>query len=341
MLSLIQEVDMSSVLSGPLRSRLLKLLKATLISLLLVKSTTFGWNMFPSAPSQLSVDQEIPQRLSHTVRILSQDIGARNYAFYGNLRRAAQYIKESFSNLGYAVEEWSYAMEGKGFSNIFVSITKKPFNEYLLIGAHYDSCFNPGADDNASGVAGLLELARQLKDVPINTNVMLVAFVNEEPPFFATENMGSRVFVRQLKEKGIKVRAAIVLEMIGFYTDQPFSQKYLPPLGLFYPNRGNFIALVGNFHSKGIVDFIRKDFQNHRYFPIEALAAPGFIPGINFSDHASFWEAGIPAVMVTDTAYLRNPNYHQPTDTMEKLDFEKMARVIAGLKETILRLANK
>ncbi|MBI5150351.1 MAG: M28 family peptidase [Candidatus Omnitrophica bacterium] len=243
--------------------------------------------------------------------------------------------------MGYNPEEWVYDIDGKTYRNIVVGTNKSFTGEHIIIGAHYDSCFNPGADDNASGIAGLLELARMLKKPDLKVPVMFVAFTNEEPPFFMTGQMGSAVFVRALKESSVKVKAAVILEMIGYYPDGLFSQKYLPLLGPFYPNKADFVAIVGNFASRGVVDFLDNDFKRHQYFPVCALIAPSFVPGINFSDHWSFWQEGYPAVMITDTAYLRNKNYHTATDTVTTLDYEKMAKVVLGLKESIVRLSKE
>ncbi len=317
-----------------------RIIKAAIIVFSLVISTTYGW--IPSAPfhSAGAVDQDLPQRLENTVRALSEDIGPRNYASYENLNKAADFIRFSFREMGYRPEEWAYEAEGRTYRNIVVGAKKNFTGEYIIIGAHYDSCFNPGADDNASGIAGLLELARLLKKSDLRVPVMFVAFTNEEPPFFMTGQMGSSVFVRALKESSVTVKAAVILETIGYYSDGLFSQKYLPLLGPFYPNKADFVAIVGNFASREVVDFFDKDFKRHKYFPVRVLIAPGFVPGINFSDHWSFWQEGYPAIMVTDTAYLRNKNYHAMTDVAATLDYEKMAKVVWGLKETVTRLSN-
>lgn len=325
---------------GALQKIIFRLVGTTFIAFILVMGTTYGWKASNPSLSHIP-SQEISQRLKESVHIISENIGVRNYAYFENLEKTGDYIAASFKEMGYSVEEWPYEADGKQFENIVTRIKNNDTEEYILIGAHYDSCFNPGADDNASGVAGLLELARLLRKESLKTNIMFAAFTNEEPPFFQTDKMGSRIFVGALQKKKIKIKAMIALEMIGFYSDQWFSQKYLPLLGPFYPNKGDFIALVGNFGSKNLVDFIHKDFQKNRYFPMQAIVSPDFVPGINFSDHASFWEAGMDAVMITDTAYLRNKNYHSAGDTIEKLNFEKMARVVMGLKESIVGLSNR
>ncbi len=306
-----------------------------------VIATTYGWRSPANQGSYFKDQPALAQKLAAHVRVLSQHIGTRNYAHYENLQKAADYVKEEFEARGYKIQEQAYTIDGTTYKNIIVKTGESPTGEYIVVGAHYDSCFNPGADDNASGVAGLLELARMLKAEHLETPVMLAAFVNEEPPFFMTDNMGSLVFAKKLSQEGIKVKGAIILEMLGFYSDQRFSQKYPPLFGPFYPNQANFIALVGNFKSKKLVDFIHRDFTKNEYFPMEAVASPEFVPGVNFSDHWSFWQLGYPAVMVTDTAYLRSKHYHQMSDTAETLDYEKMAKVIFGLNRTIAALAQQ
>lgn len=282
--------------------------------------------------------KEAAARLRAIVTHLAENIGIRDHVHYDNLKEAAEYIARSFSELGYNVERQSYRVDGKAFDNI---VARRPDGKkdgkIIVIGAHYDSCFNPGADDNASGVAGLLELAGRFRGRELDSNIQFVAFVNEEPPFFKTELMGSRVYARKLKEAGKKVKAAIVLEMIGYYTDEKDSQRYPLLLGLFYPNRGNFIMVVGNFRSAGLVRKIRNGFRRQSDFPIESIVAPSFIPGIDWSDHASFWKEGYPAVMITDTSYLRNEHYHQPTDLPGTLGYNRMAVMLDGLEKSIIK----
>jgi hypothetical protein len=308
--------------------------------LLVVKATTCGWRLSVPYSLSLSIPQEkTVSHLQETVRMLAEQIGPRNYMTYGNLNKAASYIVSRFQELGYEVETMSYPVNHQRFKNIIAQKSGNDHsNEVLIIGAHYDSCFNPGADDNASGVAALLELARLLKDEKYKTRIKFVAFVNEEPPFFRTEAMGSRVYVSKVKEEGEKIIGAIILEMIGYYSKQANSQRYLPLLGPFYPNKADFIAVVGNFPSRELVSKLVSGFKESSDFPIESLIAPNFIPGLNFSDHASFWEEGFPAMMITDTAYMRNPHYHQASDLPETLNYEKMSLLVHGLQGAILQL---
>jgi hypothetical protein len=204
----------------------------------------------------------------------------------------------------------------------------------IVVGAHYDTVpGSPGADDNASGVAVLLELARL-----VPSGVRFVAFANEEVPYFLGPEMGSFVYAR---ERGAGVRAMFSLEMLGYYSEKPGSQNYPAPLGLFYPERGDFIAFVGDLGARSLVRKAIGVFREKARFPSEGLAAPSFIPGVAWSDHWSFRKHGYPAVMITDTAFYRYPHYHRASDTPDKLDYERMARVTLGLAEMLNELANQ
>ncbi len=316
----------------------LRLTLRGLIALGFIMITTYGWAEPLSVNgNQLREQGEIEQNLKNTVVHLSETIGIRNYKYYKNLNLTADYIIAEFKKFGYEVEIMTYEIENKEYKNIIAKkVDEEETKGVIVIGAHYDSCFNPGADDNASGVAGVIELARIFKDKQSEDALRFVAFVNEEPPFFQTDQMGSFVYAKKMKEKGENIKTAIILEMIGFYTDKKNSQRYPPLIGPFYPNKGNFVAVVGNIKSRKIVKNILGPFKEAVNLPIRSLVAPAFIPGINFSDHWSFWKNGFLAVMITDTAYLRNKNYHKETDTAETLDFQKMADVILGLKAFLL-----
>jgi Zn-dependent M28 family amino/carboxypeptidase len=278
--------------------------------------------------------------LKEHVVMLSHKIGDRNIVAYEKLTKAADYITGQFEKYGYKVEFQTYEVDGKPVKNIIATKlgTKKP-KEQIIVGAHYDTCANPGADDNASAVAGLLELARLMTDQPTGRTIKFIAFVNEEPPFFKTKNMGSMVYAQQAKARGDNIKAVIILEMIGYYSDKPNSQKYPPFFGRFYPDKGNFIAVVGNFASKPLVKKITNLFQQSSSFPIESIATFTFIPGIDWSDHWSFWQYGYPAIMITDTGFYRNPNYHKQSDTYETLNYENIAEVVVGLQGVLTKLA--
>ncbi len=316
--------------------KIIRLFIKVAIVVVIILSTTFGWIPTRSIIILPHESQpEISSYLSRIVKYLSNDIGIRGYHHYDQLEVAKNFIAEEFKQLGYEVSYQTYTIKDQSFSNVIANKGTSLDNNPLIIGAHYDSCFNPGADDNASGVAGMLALAKLFSKDSNVGNIVFVAFVNEEPPFFQTNAMGSRIFTKQLKVSNQSIRGAIILEMIGYYSNNWFSQKYLPLLGPFFPNKGNFIAMIGDFNSSNMLKRLSKGFLKSSRFPLRTLSAPASIPGINFSDHWSFWQEQYPAVMVTDTAYLRNKNYHQQTDLPQSLNYPYMAQVILGLKEAV------
>jgi Zn-dependent M28 family amino/carboxypeptidase len=209
------------------------------------------------------------------------------------------------------------------------------------VGAHYDSVSgSPGANDNASGVAGLLALARRFAGKPCGQTLRFVAFVNEEPPYFQTEEMGSLVYAKRCKERGDKISAMISLETIGYFSDSPGSQKYPSAgLGFFYPSKGNFVGFVGNTSSRALLRAAVSAFKKEQKLPCQGAALPAAISGIGWSDHWSFWECGYPAIMVTDTAPFRYPYYHMSSDTPAKLDYDRFALVVSGMEKVIAELA--
>lgn len=319
--------------------RIVRLILVGCITFLIVKLSSFGWLPGPSLKGSASSNIEsISGRLKNHVYVLSHEIGNRDvFDHYANLERSADYIADAFKNYGYEISFQEYEVENRKVRNIIATkYGTDQSGEIILIGAHYDTCENPGADDNASGIAGLLELARLISDKPMKKTIKLIAFVNEEPPFFKTEAMGSRVYARVAKEHKDNVRAIVILECIGYYSDAPFSQRYPPFLGLFYPNKGNFIGVVGNFKSRLLVTEVAASLKAISGLPVESVALD-LSPAISFSDHWSFWKEGYSAVMVTDTAFLRSQTYHQRFDTYEKLNYQKMALVIQGLETFVLK----
>jgi len=274
-----------------------------------------------------------------TVRHLSEEIGQRSYLDFPELAGTVDFIEDKFSSFGYSVVREDFTYNGKTYYNIFSDIrgTEKNEDGMLLVGAHYDTVIGtPGADDNASGIAGLLELARLSSQSPPRRTIRFATFCLEEPPAFMTSRMGSYVHAKRCKEKRDRIHGMISLEMLGYYADQKGSQLYpFPPFRFFYPDRGNFIAFVGNISSRHFTTKMRDAFRSRSSLPVETLHGISLIPGVDFSDHRSFWKFGFPAFMITDTAFYRNPNYHAPGDTADTLDYEKMAELIRGLHKAI------
>lgn len=265
----------------------------------------------------------------------------RNHRNIAALDEAANYIGDYFTKLGLQTVEQPYEIEGKRYRNILAYYGPENAPR-LVIGAHYDVAGDrPGADDNASGVAGLLELARlvTLYKPTLPNRLEFAAYTLEEPPYFATESMGSAIHAQSLRVGGFDVRAMISLEMIGYFSDRPGSQKLpLPWLKSRYPDTGNFIAVVGRREDSLLTDILITAMSANKGIGVEVINAPKLLPGIDYSDHRNFWLRGYTAVMVTDTAFYRNPNYHKDTDTPDTLDFERMAEVIKGLYYGVVSL---
>jgi Zn-dependent M28 family amino/carboxypeptidase len=268
--------------------------------------------------------------LERHVRMLAETLHPRSFD-HANLDAAATYIRDRLEDHGARPQSQAFEVHGRTFRNIIARFGPDS-GALLVIGAHYDSCGDtPGADDNASGVAALIELARLLAATPPPHPVELVAYTLEEPPYFRTDDMGSRRHARALREQGREVRLMISLEMIGYFRDERGSQRYpLGALKLLYPDEGNFIALVGAYRDFGAMRRVKGLFTRAADLPAVSINAPAFVQGVDFSDHASYWFHGMPAIMVTDTAFLRNPNYHAVTDTAETLDYARMAKVVRG-----------
>lgn len=319
---------------------ILRLIIFAFIAVIILKISTFGWHSSVNPFTSLTKNSALPQRLKSHVYKLAYEIGDRSIFKYEKLNEAARYIAQQFSSFGYSVEFQEYSVSGKVSRNIIA--TKKGGQrqkEIIIVAAHYDTCFNPGADDNASGISCLLELARFASDKQTNRSIKFIAFVNEEPPFFKTEDMGSRRYVKAAKIRKEDIKGAIILETIGYYSDKPFSQSYPLLFGLFYPNKASFIAVVGNFSSRKFVRKIVSSFKKKIAFPIESVVTFGFIPGVDFSDNWSFWKEKYPAVMITDTAFYRNPNYHTNHDTYDTLNYQNMAAVTEGFGAVLADIA--
>lgn len=289
----------------------------------------------------LSADEAaLKDKLARNVEILAGRIGERNVFLPEKLAAAAEFIKREFTEAGYEVRGQDYQVGGVMCSNIEVEIpgTGRP-DEIVVIGAHYDSVAgSAGANDNASGVAATLALAQRFSGKKTLRTLRFVAFVNEEPPFFQTGQMGSVIYAERCRKGGENIVAMLSLETIGYYTDAPGSQKYPPPFSLFYPSTGNFVGFVGNFSSRPLVRKVVSIFRRSTSFPSEGAAIPDFITGVGWSDHWAFYRAGYPALMVTDTGPFRYPYYHDSQDTPEKVDYDRMARVVAGLEKVVGQL---
>ncbi len=281
---------------------------------------------------------DIPAYLSEVVNVLAKDIGFRSFLDTNKLDQAARYLEAQLSSFGYEISRQPFLFQGQTYVNLAAELkgTMAP-EKILVVGAHYDTVRStPGADDNGSGVAGLLALARLLAESPLEKTVRFVAFSLEEPPTYRTKNMGSYHYARSLKQRKEQVEGMICLEMIGFFRDDEGSQMYpLPFFKLKFPGRGDYISLVGNLRSKKFTEKIASDFRKGTDLPFMTLNAPSLVVGIDFSDHWSFGKFGYPALMATDTAFYRNPHYHAHTDVPETLDYGRMTKVVQGLKAAI------
>jgi len=282
------------------------------------------------------------QRLAGRLRSHVEAVGAREHNVWAlaELEAAADYIERELAAAGHAVRREEFRSYVAPVRNILTEVRggARP-DEIVVVGAHYDSVRGaPGANDNGSGVAAVLALAHAFRDWRPARTWRLVLFVNEEPPFYRTDQMGSRVHAAGARRRGERIVAMYSLETIGWYSDAPGSQHYPFPFSWFYPDRGDFLAFVGNLPSRGLLHATVAAFRTHAQFPSDGLAAPAFIPGVDWSDHGSFWAAGYPALMVTDTAPYRYPHYHMAQDTPDKVDYERLARVVRGLERTFRAL---
>ncbi len=286
--------------------------------------------------------EKVAAILKAHVYTLADQIGERNLMLPEALHAAERYIAEQWEAQGYSVNRLAYAVRGVECANLEIARHgNRHAGEVVLIGAHYDTVFgSPGADDNASGVAALLELSRLFMSAVPQRTVRFVAFVNEEAPFFAGRYMGSLIYAKAAKQRGDRIRFMVSLEMLGCYYDTPNSQRYPVLLKYAYPDRGNFIAFISNRRSRASLLRLVRAFRRHSEFPIEYLAAPFFVPGVALSDHFSFWRQGYSAIMVTDTAFYRNPWYHTAGDRPDRLHYESFAAVVQGLYSALLDCAN-
>ena len=282
-----------------------------------------------------------PGRLRSQVSTLSRQFYPRHQGHPENLARLADYILDTLQQTGADVSLHSFEVSGERYSNVYARFGPDT-TERIVVGAHYDTAGEqPGADDNASGVAGLLELAQLLKHTQLPLRVELAAYTLEEPPYFRTADMGSARHVKRLQQEGAQIRLMISLEMIGYFSDEPGSQRFpMPILRLFYPDEGNFIAVIGRFLQGRYARAVKRAMRGASPLPVYSLNAPSRVSGVDYSDHLNFWNAGLPAVMITDTAFYRYNGYHRSTDTPERLDYRRMAMVVDGVYAAVLAVAD-
>jgi hypothetical protein len=343
-------MDRTVVSHSMIRARTSRRLPASAIRIALVLLVilgliwTFGIRMPGRNVSSAAVlnesDEALRAELKADVQKLAGEIGERNMNRYPQLVAAAEFIESSLTTAGYTVRRDSYELRGRACHNLEVEIPGAT-PDILVVGAHYDSVSDcPGANDNGSGVAALLALARRFAGKSSRQTLRFVAFVNEEPPYFQTEEMGSFVYAKRCQERGDRITGMISLETIGYFSDAPGSQKYpAPGLGLAYPTKGNFIGFASDMSSRSLLRATVSAFRKAGKLPCEGAALPAMIPGVGWSDHWSFWQCGYPAIMVTDTAPFRYPHYHKATDTPDKLDYDRFALVVSGMEKVIAELA--
>lgn len=278
------------------------------------------------------------EALRRHVHALSVAIGSRSIGEYAKLQETERYIRSFLDGQEIPYELQGYEHEGKRYSNIVVTLegVSRPA-ETVIVGAHYDTVQGtPGADDNASAVAVLLELCRDLREYRPGRTMKMIFFVNEEPPSFMTPAMGSYVYATRAKERGENIAGMISLEMVGYFNDEEGGQAFpIPGMHWLYPDRGNFIAVIGNVQSRELTLAVAEALKTGSELPVEHLVALPFVPGVGLSDHGPFWKSGYRAVMITDTAFYRNPNYHTAKDTIETLRFDKMSQLVRGMVHVV------
>jgi hypothetical protein len=302
-------------------------------------------------PDNLELSEEqygMVERLEEDVRYLADSIGERNMHRPGTMDTTISWIERRFTEIGYNTLRHTYRLQrgiygGRSADNLIAEITgTENSDQIIIIGAHYDTVpGSPGANDNSSAVAVLLELAHWFHERPQSKTLRFVVFANEEPPFFKTVDMGSYAYAQKLKEQKVNVEAMISMDGLGYFSDEPGSQNYpFPGIGLAYPDKANFIGFVTRFGDLRLMKRALSAFREGTELPAEGVALPGIIPGVSWSDHWSFWQHDFPAFLVTDTLPFRDPNYHSIHDTPDKLDFNRMALLAEGMKDALIELAN-
>ena len=322
---------------APRQISIVRILLTTSVFLIFVISLAGIWISGPvvvRVPSVEITATPSVERMRADVAQLCNSFSPRDYEHPENLSQAASWIFSQFHEAGLHVEMQRYVIAGKAYINVIGQVPgTDPERGALVIGAHYDAFMeHPAADDNASGVAVLLELVRTLPQQAPRRSWYFVAFSTEEPPFFGTEHMGSAHFARRLRDRNIDVNLMIALDGVGRYSDEPGSQSFpMPAVGFLYPSAGNFIAVVGNMNSGRSLRRVKSAILSTRSIAVATFRAPAVVQGVDWSDHASFWRYDMPAVLLTDTLYARHGDYHSATDTPDKLDYEKMTQLVIGL----------
>ncbi|MCX7554016.1 M28 family peptidase [Marinicella sp. S1101] len=321
--------------SNRLVKSLMRVIVAVLISLMVVIYMVVRPTFFTSQKQQVEISVNALELEKH-VKHISENLSPRSYQNSDNLSDTVNYIQGQMKLHTTDVEIQNYVVNQVEYKNViarFGPIT----DDLIVVGAHYDVMGEyPGADDNASGVAGLFELARLLSQSDLNKSIELVAYTLEEPPFFASTDMGSYIHAESVKSRNVLLM--ISLEMIGYFTDKKASQDYpLSVMKLFYPSKGNYISVVDQVFSNAASQ-LKQSLNNYTDLPAYSINAPTAVQGIDFSDHRNYWQFGFPAVMVTDTSFYRNKYYHTAEDTFEKLDYEAMAKVVFGVYKHVVSL---
>ncbi len=296
--------------------------------------------------SIVAYSQADSTRVKELLVKITQTPKPRNYLNTDQLDRTAAFIKADFEKYADTVFYQVYEVNGRTYRNV-IAVNNPDETSTIVIGAHYDVCgIQEGADDNATGIVGLLELARLMDTISFDHRIEMVAYTLEEPPYFRTENMGSAVHAKSIAERGLEAKGMIVLEMIGYFSNEKKSQEYpLGILSLFYGRKGDYITVVnklkrGKF-GKSILKGMKKGNPKKSSIDVKSFQAPSNLPGIDFSDHLNYWELGIPACMITDTAFYRNKNYHQKTDTLATLNTERMIEVINAVFFSLKKVDRK
>jgi hypothetical protein len=320
--------------------------RLAILTLIITSLLIFGWSLMiwmpgesyrQALPTLTATELKFQDRLKRDVETLAVKIGRRNFDSYQNLVAAKDFLSTELAQAGYTVREQKYTIEDKTFSNLEVEIPgSSRADEILVIGGHYDSAFNsPGANDNATGAAAVLALAREFVGTKPLRTLRFVEFTNEEPPYFWTKNMGSLIYAQAAKQRGDKIVGMFSLETLGYFTKKENTQKYPPPLSSLYPSQGNFIGFISDIDSRELLRNTIRSFRAQAKFPSEGAALPSSIQGVGWSDQWSFWQQGYQALMITDTAPFRYPYYHTWEDTVDKIDFDKLSRVTYGISKVI------